>query len=112
MKINFSNDSVNINDISAVSSTARSRAAKESSAASESEAARISTPNYDKVELSSHRMAESDEDFAAKAAKQVLSQVESGVSSDRVSQLKEQVSSGTYHIDADYVASKILGYSE
>jgi flagellar biosynthesis anti-sigma factor FlgM len=110
MKINFT-DTHAVNNLPPMNHPVR--VGKESSTETVSAKDRTpAAPDFDRVELSSHAAVPNDDTFASQLAKSVTAQVENGVSSEKVNKLREEVSSGTYHVDAERVAAKILGYDD
>lgn len=68
------------------------------------------TGNYDKISLNKSPYPEDDMSFARILAREAAARLENGVSSERVSSLKQQVESGTYQPDARRIAEHMLGY--
>lgn len=65
---------------------------------------------YDTLSISGKTSVPDDSDFAAALAKACVKEVSSGVSEDRVAQLRSDVQSGAYVADSARIAEKLLGY--
>lgn len=66
--------------------------------------------DYDTIDISRPRVnQDSDESFAQILARRVSSQMKSGVSQERVQELKQQVADGTYMPDSQKIAGRLLG---
>ncbi|MCI9360242.1 MAG: flagellar biosynthesis anti-sigma factor FlgM [Hungatella sp.] len=68
--------------------------------------------DYDTINISRSRVnQDSDESFAQILARRAASQLKSGASPERVSELQRQVAEGTYVPDSQKIAGRLLGLS-
>ena len=64
--------------------------------------------NYDTVTIHGHQVSQEDS-FARILSRRAASSLSGSASPERVQELSRQVSSGTYHPDADRIAGRLLG---
>lgn len=64
--------------------------------------------NFDRLMISANSRKAAEEQLASAAKKDVSSAVFQQASADKVGALKEQVAQGTYQIDPDAIAGKIM----
>ena len=64
--------------------------------------------NYDTVTIHGAQTSQ-EESFARVLARSSAAQLSDGVQPERIQELRQQVTSGTYHPDADRIAGRLLG---
>lgn len=110
--MNIQNISHTVNNFSQVTNSTPARnASKEYAAEKTAENSRIS-PDFDRVDFSSHAAVQDDASFAAVLSEKISAQVASGTSPERVERIRDEVVSGSYRVSAERVAAKILGYGD
>lgn len=68
----------------------------------------VSGKNFDEVMIHSNKRQIEEKKFAESLSKEALSQISQPVPESKLESLKNAVSEGLYHVDADQVASRIL----
>ncbi len=73
--------------------------------------ARSISSEYDQAQFSSKAAAEDDDTFAAKVSETLRKSFSTeGASASKVAELKARVQSGTYQVNSQRVAQRLLGY--
>ncbi|WP_349674504.1 flagellar biosynthesis anti-sigma factor FlgM [Lacrimispora sp.] len=66
--------------------------------------------NYDEITIRSASQEDMDSKFAATLKNMLMNEIKNPASDEKLSQLKERMENGTYQVDANKIAEKILWY--
>ncbi|RFZ80393.1 flagellar biosynthesis anti-sigma factor FlgM [Lacrimispora amygdalina] len=66
--------------------------------------------NYDEITIRSASLEDMDSKFAATLKNMLMNEIKNPASDEKLNQLKERMESGTYQVDANKIAEKILWY--
>lgn len=73
-------------------------------------AAQISTKNFDGIMIRSELDMNQDQQFASSLTSRVSMELRKPVTPDRIAELQQKIDQGTYEVDVNAIADKIMLY--